>query len=162
MTFSIFNQRGENIESKLFHTEVKAQAFMDATDYVTEYGPVHVGQNCETHDEGESGNCPFCGKEGPVVRCAAFTVGAIQCSLPMYHVGSHRWLPEIPFSTQIHSKSVPPLEPSARGVERMTHQLFMHNHSYNEPHTRDWYQEHDPQSLVDSINAANAGNPRKP
>lgn len=29
-------------------------------------------------------------------------------------------------------------------------------------HDRDWYAEHDPQSLVDSINAANAGNPRKP
>jgi hypothetical protein len=28
-------------------------------------------------------------------------------------------------------------------------------------HDRDWYQENDPQSLVDSINAANAGNPRK-
>ena len=26
---------------------------------------------------------------------------------------------------------------------------------------RDWYDEHDPQSLVDSINTANAGNPRK-
>ena len=28
-------------------------------------------------------------------------------------------------------------------------------------HDRDWYDEHDPQSLVDSINTANAGNPRK-
>jgi len=27
-------------------------------------------------------------------------------------------------------------------------------------HDRDWYQENDPQSLVDSINEANAGNPR--
>ena len=26
--------------------------------------------------------------------------------------------------------------------------------------TREWYEEHDPQSLVDSINAANSGNPR--
>ena len=44
------------------------------------------------------------------------------------------------------------------GVDRpflLTDQLFMHNHSYNEPHTRDWYQEHDPQSLVDSDNEHN-------
>jgi hypothetical protein len=60
MTFSIFNQQGENIEGELFDTAKQAQTFMDATDYVTEYGPVHVGQNCESHDEGEAGSCPYC------------------------------------------------------------------------------------------------------
>ena len=60
MTFSIFNQQGENIEGELFDTAKQAQTFMDATDYVTEYGPVHVGQNCEIHDEGEAGSCPYC------------------------------------------------------------------------------------------------------
>jgi hypothetical protein len=59
-TFSIFNQENLNIEGELFDTPAEAQAFLDATDYVTEYGPVHVGQNCSEHDEGEAGNCPFC------------------------------------------------------------------------------------------------------
>ena len=41
-------------------------------------------------------------------------------------------------------------------------QAFVSGVEILEPHDRDWYQENDPQSLIDSINAANAGNPRKP
>ncbi len=63
MSYSIFNQAGENIESKLFDTAEEAQVFMNATDYVTEYGPVHVGINCKEHDELEAGTCQHCKKK---------------------------------------------------------------------------------------------------
>jgi hypothetical protein len=59
-SFSIFDQQGYGVEGQTFPTSDAARAFMDATDWVTEYGPVHIGELCETHDEGEKGNCPFC------------------------------------------------------------------------------------------------------
>lgn len=39
-------------------------------------------------------------KRGPV-RCAAFIPGGIQCSQPMYHLGSCQFDHEIPFSTHL-------------------------------------------------------------
>jgi hypothetical protein len=90
MSYSIFNQAGENIEGELFETAVEAQAFMDATDYVTEYGPVHVGVNCEEHDELEAGTCPHCKRNSyraalaqlEVGRAAAKTAdGCFDCSI---------------------------------------------------------------------------------
>lgn len=62
-TYSIFNMQGECVEGQTFADVAQATAFMDATDWVTEYGPVHVGELCQTHDEGEKGNCPFCSRK---------------------------------------------------------------------------------------------------
>lgn len=59
MTYSIFNAQGENVESKTFATAEQAQAFLYGTDWAAEHGPVHVGINCQTHDEHEQGNCPY-------------------------------------------------------------------------------------------------------
>ncbi len=59
MTFSIFNSAHFNVEAKTFDSAADAKRFMKATDY-SEFGKVHVGQNCELHDEGEAGKCPFC------------------------------------------------------------------------------------------------------
>ena len=60
MTFSIFNQNGENVEGKLFDSLQSADLFLETNDY-SEFGEsLHAGRNCEQHDEGEDGRCPFC------------------------------------------------------------------------------------------------------
>jgi ribosome-binding protein aMBF1 (putative translation factor) len=51
---------------------------------------------------------------------------------------------------------------SAATWERRSTQYPIETERRKAAHDRDWYQENDPQSLADSINAANAGNPRKP
>jgi hypothetical protein len=68
-----------------------------------------------------------------------------------------------PGTMKILIERIAELEHKLRGaylaVEILDHAL--HETTGTEaPHDREWYQEHDPQSLVDSINAANSGNPQ--
>ncbi len=71
MTYSIFNAQGENVEGETFETAEQAKAFMDGTEWVSEYGPVHVGINCQTHDEHEQGNCRYCKAQQPITMAEA-------------------------------------------------------------------------------------------
>jgi len=48
----------------------------------------------------------------------------------------------------------------AEWMEEHADYLLEQRREAESDHDRDWYQENDPQSLVDSINEANAGNPR--
>jgi hypothetical protein len=79
MRYSIFNQVGEGVEGETFETSAQAQAFQDATDWVAEYGPVHVGVICETHDEHEAGNCRYCADKAAadvaVCACGSYDEG---------------------------------------------------------------------------------------
>lgn len=59
MTYSIFDKDGRNISDHIYRSELAASAD-PAFDPST-----HVGINCEDHDEGEQGNCPFCRSEKP-------------------------------------------------------------------------------------------------
>ncbi len=40
-------------------------------------------------------------EHGPMIRCAAFKPGSIQCHLPMYHDGKHIFEPATPFSIYV-------------------------------------------------------------
>ena len=60
MTYSIFSAEHYNVEGKLFESLPAAELFLETHDY-SEFGEsLHAGQNCDRHDEGEAGHCPFC------------------------------------------------------------------------------------------------------